>query len=365
MRPDKFPLTSVLRRLGGSLGSRVKAKVCCYRLAALRLQPSREQYCFSCTHSCPGGLKLAVLAYLFMLSQMAALKRRLQSAVACCLFQHGRAGRCTGVAVAPTSDNTRQTACHYHDTGLYSVQRSKPIELSCRILRDEELAQRVRADAATVDPPGSHKGGGGAKGSANPAKGKGGKRPAASGHGPAALSVAGLAASTDTPTILKAVQEAQAAAGQTFQAHKPAAGVASAGETFTAQKAAGGQAALGKAAVGQTQGAGQAIPKAVQPAVKGASSSPPAAVQQAPGAAASAVASAKPQEDWKMLSLEAVQKAKAVSEEALSKAVKAATAAKKVAIVTAKRKFLEVGCIAMPCCRAVQSVLLEHAEALF
>eukprot|EP00891_Asterochloris_glomerata_P000562 jgi/Astpho2/562/Aster-04419 len=202
-----------------------------------------------------------------------------------------------------------------------------------RILRDEKLAERIRADAATLEPLGSHKAAKGAEGSASQAKGKGGKRPAADGLAPAALS-AGLAALTDTRAILKAVQKAQAATGQLGTA---AAGEAAAGKTSTAQKADGGQAALGKAAVGQTKSAGQAPPKAMQPAVGGASSSPPAAVRQAPGAAASAAAALGPSAtDHKV---EAARKSKIASEEALSTAIKAATAAKKAAIAAAKRKY--------------------------
>ena len=163
---------------------------------------------------------------------------------------------------------------------------------------------------------------------------------------------------TDTRAILKAVQKAQAATGQLGTA---AAGEAAAGKTSTAQKADGGQAALGKAAVGQTKSAGQAPPKAMQPAVGGASSSPPAAVRQAPGAAASAAAALGPSAtDHKV---EAARKSKIASEEALSTAIKAATAAKKAAIAAAKRKYTGVGCRAMSCCRALQGlVLLEHAE---
>ncbi len=124
---------------------------------------------------------------------------------------------------------------------------------------------------------------------------------------------------------------------------------------------------MGKAAVGQTKSAGQAPPKAMQPAVGGASSSPPAAVRQAPGAAASAAAalgpSATDHKDWRKLTLEAARKSKIASEEALSTAIKAATAAKKAAIAAAKRKYTGVGCRAMSCCRALQGhVLLEHAE---
>ena len=218
-----------------------------------------------------------------------------------------------------------------------------------------------------MEPPGSHKAAKGAKGSASQAKGTGAKWPAANGHTPAALSVAGLAALTDTPAILKAVQKAQAAAGQTFKVGKAAAGEAAAGKSSTAQKAAGGQAAFGKAAVSQTTAAGQAALKAMQPGIGGASSRPPAAVQQAPGAAVSGVTqmrpTAKDHEEWSNNTLEAARRSKITSEEELSKAIKAATAAKKAAIVAAKRKYAEVGCIAMLCRRALQPDLLEYAEA--
>ncbi len=194
-----------------------------------------------------------------------------------------------------------------------------------------------------MEPLGSHKAAQGAEGSASQAKGKGGKRPAADGHGPAALSVAGLAALPDTPAILKAVQKAQAAAGQTLQVGKAAAGEASTGKTSLAQRAAGGLPALGKAAAGQTAAAGQAAlgraavgqttaagqgpvtPKAMQLAVREASNKPAAALQAA-GAAACAAAALRPQDakphlDWAKKTLELAHIQKTVSEDKLSKAI--------------------------------------------
>ena len=199
--------------------------------------------------------------------------------------------------------------------------------------------------------------------------GTGGKRPAASGQMPAALSAADLAALTDTPAILKAVQKAQAAAGQTFRAQKAAAGEAPAGETSTAEKAAGVQAALGRAALGQTTAAGRVIAEAMQPGDGGASSSPPAAVQQAAGAAASAIAALWPsakhhlQEVWSKLTPEAAQRSKIAYEEDLLKALKAATKGQTGAVIDAKPKYAEVGWRVTWCCRAVQlfcSIMQNH-----